>query len=107
MEDEGGGVIATEKYGSQEAWRYRVTDGGMQRERTGEERMSRGTSITDAFKVIYPKQSYRMLYYYQGHNSWKVQKQRQNQIRRLKSLLLSFLFFSERFPASGLPRECQ
>lgn len=54
MEDKGGGVIATEKYGSQEAWRYEIKDGVMQRERTGQERATRGKSIADAFKVLSP-----------------------------------------------------
>lgn len=57
MADGGGGVIATEKYGSQESWRYRIKDGGMRRERTGQERVTRGKSITDAFKVRHLCQS--------------------------------------------------
>lgn len=51
MADGGGGVIATERYGSQEAWRYRIQDGGMRRERMVQEQTTRGKSITDAFKV--------------------------------------------------------
>lgn len=53
MADGGGGVIATEKYGSQEAWRYRIKDGGMRRERMRQERVTKGKSITDAFKVCH------------------------------------------------------
>ncbi|XP_053473767.1 RUS1 family protein C16orf58 homolog [Ictalurus furcatus] len=58
MADGGGGVIATEKYGSWESWRYRVKDGGMRRERTGQERVTRGKSITDAFKNVFLPQGY-------------------------------------------------
>ncbi|MCJ8739018.1 hypothetical protein PDJAM_G00042300 [Pangasius djambal] len=58
MADGGGGVIATEKYGSQEAWRYRIKDGGMQRERMGQERVTRGKSISDAFKNVFLPQGY-------------------------------------------------
>ncbi|XP_060758165.1 RUS1 family protein C16orf58 homolog isoform X2 [Neoarius graeffei] len=58
MADGGGGVIATEKYGSQEAWKYRIKNGGMQRERMGQERVTRGKSITDAFKNVFLPQGY-------------------------------------------------
>ncbi|KAM9457865.1 RUS family member 1 [Clarias gariepinus] len=58
MADEGGGVIATERYGSQEAWRYRVKDGEMHRERVGQDRVTRGKSITDAFKNVFLPQGY-------------------------------------------------
>ncbi|KAI5097089.1 RUS1 family protein C16orf58-like isoform X1 [Silurus meridionalis] len=58
MADGGGGVIATEKYGSREAWRYRIKDGGMRRERMGHERGTRGKSITDAFKNVFLPQGY-------------------------------------------------
>ncbi|KAG7334677.1 hypothetical protein KOW79_001273 [Hemibagrus wyckioides] len=54
----GGGVIATEKYGSQEAWTYRIQDGGMRRERVGDERVTRGKSITAAFKNVFLPQGY-------------------------------------------------
>ncbi|KAF5894736.1 RUS1 family protein C16orf58 [Clarias magur] len=53
-----GGVIATERYGSQEAWRYRVKDGEMLRERDGQDRVTRGKSITDAFKNVFLPQGY-------------------------------------------------
>lgn len=60
MADEGGGVIATERYGSQEAWRYRVKDGEMHKERVGQDRVTRGKSITDAFKVCHSLYEWRL-----------------------------------------------
>lgn len=44
-------VLATERYGSQETWKYRLRDGVMKRERLGEGSFRRGSSITAAFKV--------------------------------------------------------
>ncbi|XP_062841028.1 RUS1 family protein C16orf58 homolog [Trichomycterus rosablanca] len=51
-------VIATEKYGSQEAWKYQIKNGVIQRERTGETRNIRGKSITDTFKIIFLPHGY-------------------------------------------------
>ncbi|XP_047656997.1 RUS1 family protein C16orf58 homolog [Tachysurus fulvidraco] len=58
MADRGEGLIATETYGSQEAWSYRIQDGGMRRERRGNERAVRGKSVTDAFKNVFLPQGY-------------------------------------------------
>ncbi|XP_031428380.1 RUS1 family protein C16orf58 homolog isoform X1 [Clupea harengus] len=51
-------VLATERYGSQETWKYRLRDGVMKRERLGEGSFRRGSSITAAFKSIFLPQGY-------------------------------------------------
>lgn len=51
MEPVDDAVLATERYGSQETWKYRLSDGVMKRERQGEGSFSRGSSITAVFKV--------------------------------------------------------
>lgn len=51
MEKDGGVVLATERYGSAEAWRYFGKDGVMERRRAGSEGESRGNSIVGVFKV--------------------------------------------------------
>lgn len=93
----GGGVIATEKYGSQEAWTYRIQDGGMRRERAGDERVTRGKSITAAFKVHHLCLSS----HYTLHG---VVSEYFCTLEGSNTSLCSSL---ERFPAPGLPRECQ
>lgn len=51
MEPVDAAVLATERYGSQETWKYRLKDGVMKRERQGEDNFGRGSSITSVFKV--------------------------------------------------------
>ncbi|XP_036446129.1 RUS1 family protein C16orf58 homolog [Colossoma macropomum] len=59
METEGAeGLIATEKFGSQETWRYRMKSGGMKRERVGEDGEKPSSSITAAFKSVFLPQGY-------------------------------------------------
>ncbi|XP_066498532.1 RUS1 family protein C16orf58 homolog isoform X2 [Hoplias malabaricus] len=52
------GLIATEKFGSQETWRYQVKSGGLKRERVGEDRERPSSSITAAFKSVFLPQGY-------------------------------------------------
>ncbi|KAI4887702.1 hypothetical protein NFI96_025022 [Prochilodus magdalenae] len=53
------GLIATEKFGSQETWRYRVkSGGGMKRERVGEDGGNPSSSIGAAFKSVFLPQGY-------------------------------------------------
>lgn len=51
MEENAGLVLATEKYGSAQSWKYLVKDGGMERRRDGGEGGSRGNSVVGFFKV--------------------------------------------------------
>lgn len=51
MEENVGLVLATEKYGSAQSWKYLVKDGGMERRRDGGEGGSRGNSVVGFFKV--------------------------------------------------------
>lgn len=44
-------VLATERYGSAESWKYFGKDGVMERRRDGGESESRGKSIVGVFKV--------------------------------------------------------
>lgn len=56
MEPVDAAVLATERYGSQETWKYRLKDGMMKRERQGEDNFGRGSSITSVFKVSLAKE---------------------------------------------------
>lgn len=51
MERDRGVVLATERYGSAESWKYFGKDGGMERRRDGSESESRGNSVVGVFKV--------------------------------------------------------
>lgn len=52
----GDSLLATERYGSTERWRYYCRDGGMERRREGgDERQQRGTSVVRTFKVSFKK----------------------------------------------------
>lgn len=51
MEAEGGVLLATERYGSGETWRYSRKDGAMERRREGGEGQPRGNSLVGAFKA--------------------------------------------------------
>ncbi|KAL2100960.1 hypothetical protein ACEWY4_002721 [Coilia grayii] len=51
-------VLATEKYGSQETWKYRLKGDVITRERQDEGSFRRGGSITGAFKSIFLPQGY-------------------------------------------------
>lgn len=51
MEGDRGVVLATERYGSAESWKYFGKDGVMERRRDGGESESRGKSIVGVFKV--------------------------------------------------------
>lgn len=56
METDRGVVLATERYGSAESWKYFAKDAVMERRRDGGEGESRGNSIVGVFKVrIYNK----------------------------------------------------
>lgn len=47
-----GSLLATERYGSAERWRYYSREGGMERRREGGEgQQQRGNSLVGAFKV--------------------------------------------------------
>lgn len=51
MEKDRSVVLATERYGSAESWKYLAKDGVMQRRRDGSEGASTGNSIVGVFKV--------------------------------------------------------
>lgn len=51
MEKDRGAVLATERYGSAESWKYFAKDGVMQRRRDGSEGASKGNSAIGVFKV--------------------------------------------------------
>lgn len=51
MEKDRGVVLATERYGSAESWKYVGKDGVMERRRDGTEGVSRGNSVIGVFKV--------------------------------------------------------
>ncbi|XP_035511530.1 RUS1 family protein C16orf58 homolog [Morone saxatilis] len=52
MEEERGVVLATERYGSAECWKYLGKDGVMERRRDGSEGESRGNSVVGVFKAF-------------------------------------------------------
>uniref|UniRef100_UPI003AB06119 RUS family member 1 n=1 Tax=Centroberyx gerrardi TaxID=166262 RepID=UPI003AB06119 len=58
MEKDTSLVLATEKYGSGESWRYLVKDGAMERKRDGSEGGTRGNSVIGVFKSVFLPQGY-------------------------------------------------
>ncbi|KAM3597556.1 uncharacterized protein V6R79_006059 [Siganus canaliculatus] len=58
MEKDRGVVLATERYGSAESWKYFGRDGVMERRRDGNEHESRGNSIVGVFKSVFLPQGY-------------------------------------------------
>ncbi|XP_057201806.1 RUS1 family protein C16orf58 homolog [Triplophysa rosa] len=52
------GVIATERYGSQESWKYLLKDGRMRRKKDAEDSRLTGNSISGAFKSVFLPQGY-------------------------------------------------
>lgn len=51
METGGGVVLAIERYGSAESWKYLAKGAVMERRRDGSEGESRGNSVIGVFKV--------------------------------------------------------
>ncbi|XP_047427944.1 RUS1 family protein C16orf58 homolog [Mugil cephalus] len=51
-------VLATERYGSAESWKYLAKDGVMERRRDGAEGKSRGNSVVGVFKSVFLPQGY-------------------------------------------------
>ncbi|XP_070779682.1 RUS family member 1 isoform X1 [Enoplosus armatus] len=58
MEKDRGEVLATERYGSAESWKYFGKDGVMERRRDGSGGESRGNSIVGVFKSVFLPQGY-------------------------------------------------
>ncbi|XP_034567244.1 RUS1 family protein C16orf58 homolog [Notolabrus celidotus] len=58
MEKGSGVVLATERYGSAESWKYVAKDGVMERRRDGGEGESRANSIVGVFKSVFLPQGY-------------------------------------------------
>uniref|UniRef100_A0A3B4XXC0 RUS family member 1 n=1 Tax=Seriola lalandi dorsalis TaxID=1841481 RepID=A0A3B4XXC0_SERLL len=58
MENDSGVVLATERYGSAESWKYFARDGVVERRRDGSEGESRGNSIVGVFKSVFLPQGY-------------------------------------------------
>nr|XP_057904515.1 RUS1 family protein C16orf58 homolog [Doryrhamphus excisus]XP_057904516.1 RUS1 family protein C16orf58 homolog [Doryrhamphus excisus] len=58
MEGDSGVVLATERYGCAETWRYFAKDGVMERRRVGSEAKSIGNSFVGVFKSIFLPQGY-------------------------------------------------
>ncbi|KAM9346557.1 RUS family member 1 isoform 1-T2 [Symphorus nematophorus] len=58
MEKDRGAVLATERYGSAESWKYFAKDGVMERRRDGGEAVSRGNSVVGVFKSVFLPQGY-------------------------------------------------
>lgn len=58
METDRGVVLATERYGSAESWKYFAKDEVMERRRDGREGESRGNSIVAVFKTVFLPQGY-------------------------------------------------
>ncbi|XP_075937331.1 RUS family member 1 [Anarhichas minor] len=58
METARGVVLATERYGSAESWKYFAKDAVMERRRDGSKGESRGNSIVGAFKSVFLPQGY-------------------------------------------------
>ncbi|XP_066577997.1 RUS family member 1 [Amia ocellicauda] len=58
MERGSDAILATERYGSQERWSYRLKDGRMEREREGEERRGTAASLMSVFKSVFLPQGY-------------------------------------------------
>lgn len=89
MAKDAGLVLATERYGSGQSWRYFMKDGGMERRRDGG---SRGNCVVGFFKVRACSVSVAEL-----------------TVSHTEILTFTFILFfiSERFSASRLPGECQ
>nr|XP_014263559.2 RUS1 family protein C16orf58 homolog isoform X3 [Maylandia zebra] len=58
METDKGVVLATERYGSAESWKYVSKDGVMERRRDGSEGHSGGNSVFGVFKSVFLPQGY-------------------------------------------------
>ncbi|XP_068584112.1 RUS family member 1 [Cebidichthys violaceus] len=58
METAGSVVLATERYGSAESWKYFAKDAVMERRRDGSKGESRGNSIVGVFKSVFLPQGY-------------------------------------------------
>ncbi|XP_069573634.1 RUS family member 1 [Brachyistius frenatus] len=58
MEEDAGVVVATERYGSSESWKYSVKDGLMERRRDGGEGGATGNSVVGVFKSVFLPQGY-------------------------------------------------
>lgn len=58
MEKDGGLVVASERYGSAESWKYWAKDGTLERRREGSEGQSTGNSVVGAFKSVFLPQGY-------------------------------------------------
>ncbi|XP_026182053.1 RUS family member 1 [Mastacembelus armatus] len=58
MDKGAGEVLATERYGSAESWRYLSKDGAMERRRDGGDGESRGSSVIGVFKSVFLPQGY-------------------------------------------------
>ncbi|XP_022595067.1 RUS1 family protein C16orf58 homolog isoform X2 [Seriola dumerili] len=58
MENDIGVVLATERYGSAESWKYFARDGVVERRRDGSKGESRGNSIVGVFKSVFLPQGY-------------------------------------------------
>lgn len=51
MEEDRGVVLASERYGTAESWKYFANDGVIQRRREGGEGQLRGNAVVRVFKV--------------------------------------------------------
>lgn len=89
MERDSGVVLATEKYGSAESWKYFAKDGVMERRRDGSEGESRGNSVVGVFKV--------RMHSHTTHPRWLF----------IPVWHLYICSISECLPAPRLPGECQ
>ncbi|XP_041633869.1 RUS1 family protein C16orf58 homolog [Cheilinus undulatus] len=58
MDKETGVVVATERYGSAESWKYFANDGVMERRRDGKKGEKRGNSVVGIFKSVFLPQGY-------------------------------------------------
>lgn len=58
MQKETGSVLATERYGSSESWKYLAKDGVMERRRDGAGGESKGNSFVGVFKSVFLPQGY-------------------------------------------------
>uniref|UniRef100_A0A3B3WGI6 RUS family member 1 n=1 Tax=Poecilia mexicana TaxID=48701 RepID=A0A3B3WGI6_9TELE len=58
MDKNGGLVLATERYGSGQTWKYSVSDGVMKRTRDGSEAGLRSHSVVELFKSVFLPQGY-------------------------------------------------
>ncbi|GAA6229873.1 RUS1 family protein C16orf58 homolog [Lates japonicus] len=58
MENDSGVVLASERYGSAESWKYFAKDGVVERRRDGSGGESRGNSVVGVFKSVFLPQGY-------------------------------------------------